>query len=211
MCRYTYTQQPLRNLLCNPYTGRLVIECEVTYGRTESAVTLQWVFRPANTMTVSILSSTGSKYTITPGASISLARSQLRVETLSDSDAGAYYCQIRFLNGSLATRSQEMDVFTSQVFSALNQPPCSQFTAQSTRLSTCALANGIGVPPSTPTQMASENTGGGGGGGGGLTNTRDIVLWTVVGGVALFIALAVLIVISLLFCNYMSSHYCCCS
>ncbi len=150
-CRYRYTQQPPRSLQCDPYAaGRLVTRCEVIFDPSEEAVEIRWVFVPSNnTDTISILSSsTGSKYVITPSTfavedSASIILSELRVEALSDADSGAYYCQIRFQNGSLAEQSRQLDLSPSQSFAEQQLSPCSRIVPQAVREELCALTGSV--------------------------------------------------------------------
>lgn len=206
MCRYRYTQQPPEDLQCNPYTTSVLItDCQVSYGSTEEGVTLQWTYTPFSTTTTtsptSVIPNNGVKYTIIPGLSTSLVRSQLQVASLTDSDSGSYSCQIRFQNGTLAIPSQALRLFPSAVFQAQSLQPCSGFTPQSEDTELCALTGeigagfspggGVGNVVTTTTNVGGGNSGGGGG---GLEGTTDVVLWSALGGVVIFIVLVILLV-----------------
>ena len=196
-CRYRYTRQPPTSLDCDPYpTGRLITSCEVRFGPQDESVTLQWVFRSLAIGTTSILSTTGTKYIITPRSSTSLVSSQLRVESLSDSDAGDYVCQVQFRNGSLANPSQELRLFSSEIFDSLRISPCSQFSPQDVSEERCALtATSVAFTPSSSSAIPQPTQPGGGSG-----VNRDVIVWSIVGGLAGFIVLLVLLAIGACLC-----------
>lgn len=142
----------MRNLLCNPYTtGRLIIACEVTYGRTDGSVNILWTFQSMGSVTSSILNSSETKYTIIPRRLTSFDRSQLQVNSLTDSDAGVYACQIQLFNGTRATPSQQLALFSPDVFSVQELAPCSRFEAQSETAEQCAIIDIIDNPLPTTT------------------------------------------------------------
>lgn len=148
MCQYRYTQQPPRYLPCNPYsTGRLITSCEVIFGQTEEPVSLQWVFTPASSNHHRV----DNKYALVEKSNSSIT-SQLNVETLSDADVGFYHCQVRFQNGSLAERSQLLDLFSSQIFEKLSLRPCPEFIPQAVQVEHCAFATTMASSPPCTTR-----------------------------------------------------------
>ena len=218
-CRYRYTQQPVRDLQCNPYTtGQLRLACEVSFSSRDPGVQLQWVILPAGeddddddqSVIVVDQSTFSSKYTVTPNIFSSLVRSEISVGSFQGADAGSYYCQVRFENGSLAMPSQRLDVFVEEVYESLRLGACS-LQVQSVRDELCALVGEVGEGEPLPgarttTTTAADdddgNPGNGGGGGGG--NDVDVVLWAVLGGVGVFIFLAVVLVF-----GAVMIHVCC--
>lgn len=209
-CRYSYIQQPQRNLLCNPHIRReLITECEVRYGSREVAVNIVWVFLPSQSST-SFLIRDGGKYSITPGSSNSLARSRLEVDQLTETDVGAYVCQIEFRNGTLTTSSQSLMLLTSDISNSRRFAECSESEAQSVRVETCALRGNIGSGLPRPGNLdGGENIRNGDGGGGDGDSSGggpdSFVIWTIVGALGGFIVLAIVVIIFIV-----CVQQCCC-
>ena len=151
-CRYLYTELPIVNLRCHPYdSGRLFTECAVTRGNGEEPINIEWVFQSADSIFRGFLSSS-STITITESFSTSLTqRSQLRIASPNDDNAGEYSCQIRFDNGTLAPASRALQLLPREVFDAQRLSPCSLTQAQSSSVEDCALqgfqsiGDGVGI------------------------------------------------------------------
>ena len=154
-CAYTYQEQPLTNLECNPYpNNRLSLSCEVR-GPAQVAFSIVWYWEPLNNQQSQRLSA--SKYGFTLSSSIDTSsqvyRSQLRVQQLNDNDAGWYYCQGNLSNGTLLIPSNRSFLaieseYTSDIVNASTCPD----RAQTTREPSCA---GIAIDSSTTASTVS--------------------------------------------------------
>ena len=154
-CAYTYQEQPLTNLECNPYpNNRLSLSCEVR-GPAQVAFSIVWYWEPLNNQQSQRLSA--SKYGFTLSSSIDTSsrvyRSQLRVQQLNDNDAGWYYCQGNLSNGTLLIPSNRSFLaieseYTSDVVNASTCPD----RAQTTRVRSCA---SIAIDTSTTASTVS--------------------------------------------------------
>ena len=193
------------DLQCSPYTaGRLRLACEVSFSSREQRVDLQWVIQSAEgaqPVRVVHQSAFSSKYTVTPNAFSSLVRSEISVASFQSTDAGSYFSQIRLENGTLAMPSQRLDVFVEDVYDSLGLGACS-LQEQSVRDELCALVGEIGdgeplpgIPiTTTDADVADDGNQGNGNQGDGGGSDGDVVLWAVLGGVGVFIFLAVMLV-----------------
>ena len=153
-CAYTYEEQPLTNLECNPYpNNRLILSCAV---RGPNLVSIDWFWEPLNTRQPQRLPSTQNKYSLVTQFSVSQSRSQLRVQQLNDNDAGWYYCQGNLSNGTLLILSNRLFLAVqSEYTGALNATTCPVET-QSTREPTCA---SIASSTATPNSIADGERG----------------------------------------------------
>ena len=160
-CAYTYQEQPLTNLECNPYpNNKLILNCGVR-GPAQVAVSIVWYWEPLNNQQPQRLSVTSSKYNlITRPPSLTFNSrallSQLRVQQLNDSDAGLYFCQTELSNGTQLTPSNRLflavqSVYASDVFNVSTCPD----RAQTTREPSCA---SIAIDSSTTASIVSTTT-----------------------------------------------------
>lgn len=176
------------------------------FGQTEDPVNIVWVFRPFQSSN-NILISDGLKYRITRGESFSLVRSRLMVETLSANDVGDYVCQIEFRNNNtLAMPSQSLILLSSERLSAQRFASCSQFEAQSVEMEECALRGAVGDGFPRPDGADSgDDARSGDNGSSGSSGISSTVIWSIVGGLAGFIVLAIIFIIFLVYVQQ-----CCC-
>ena len=139
-CAYTYQEQPLTNLECNPYpNNELRLTCEVQ-GPIEMAFSIVWYWDPLNSQQSQRLSSTG-KYDLDilsiTSTNSRTHLSRLRVQHLIDNDAGWYFCQGNLSNGTLLTPSNRLFLsIQSEYITALNASTCPD-GPQSTRVPSC--------------------------------------------------------------------------
>ena len=140
-CVYTYQEQPLTNLECNPYlNNKLILSCEVQ-GPLQIAFVIVWYWKPLTSQQPQRLSDI-SKYDFNVGSTFSgnrrAQRSQLRVQHLNDNDAGWYFCLGNLSNGTLLTPSNRLFLAVqSEYTSALNASTCPD-RALSTSVPSCA-------------------------------------------------------------------------
>ena len=137
-CAYTYEEQPLTHLECNPYpNSELILSCEVQ-GPAQLSFNIVWYWDPLNNQQSQRLSA--SKYGFSASSSINASSrafsSQLRVQQLNDNDAGWYYCQGNLSNGTLLTPSNRLFLAIESEY-VVNASTC-QDRAQTTRASSCA-------------------------------------------------------------------------
>ena len=152
------------------------------------------------TGSTTLISKDGSKYGGSVGGASGVVFDQLEVRTLSNADAGSYYCQVRFPgNGSFAVPSQQLALFTPEVFGG-RFPPCSGFSPNFVREELCAPAL-LATPPPPATSVTPQDGGGDGGNGagegrgsGGSGPTTDPALvWGLVTGAAIFMLAAIVL------------------
>ena len=158
-CAYTYQEQPLTNLECNPYpNNRLILSCAVR-GPAQVAFSIVWYWQPLNNQHPQRLSETskyGFRTSSSIGGSSQAFSSQLRVQQLNDNDAGWYYCQGNLSNGTLLTPSNRLFLameseYTSDVVNASTCPD----RAQTTRVRSCA---NIAIDSSTTASTVSTSS-----------------------------------------------------
>ena len=144
-CPYTYWEQPLTSLECNPYpNNQLILNCEVRGPPLMAFDVVVWYWEPINNPQPQILSST-SKYIIITnrpgnvGTNYRSRNSQMRVKQLNDSNAGWYYCRGNLSNGTLLTPSNKLLLANRSVYSSddFNPSTCPD-RAQTTREPSCA-------------------------------------------------------------------------
>ena len=162
-CAYTYEEQPLTNLECNPYpNNRLILSCAV---RGPNLVSIDWFWEPLNTRQPQRLPSTQNKYSLVTRFIMSQSRSQLRVQQLNDNDAGWYYCQVELSNGTLLTPSNRLFLAIQSEY-VVNASTCPD-RAQTTRVRSCAnisidsstTASIVSTPPPDPITDGNRGTG----------------------------------------------------
>ena len=153
-CAYTYQEQPLTNLECNPYpNNRLILNCEVQ-GPAQLSFSIVWYWNPLNNQQPQRLSDTRSKYNLitrhpSSASGFRVHSSQLRVQQLNDNDAGLYFCQGNLSNGTLLTPSNRLFLVIQSVY--FNDSTCPDM-AQTTRASSCA---NISIDSSTTASTVS--------------------------------------------------------
>ena len=127
---------------CNPYSrSRLTTRCALTSATNEEYVDfLRWDYVDESGNIQKLNGDQhGSKYTITETNEGSSVTSRLTVNNLRSSDRGSYYCQAQFSNGTSLARSQELNLFTSIVYTSNKVSPCNESKVASSLTSRCVL------------------------------------------------------------------------
>ena len=131
-CAYTYEEQPLTNLSCNPYQkNELRLNCEVQ-GPMEMGFSILWYRELSNGSQPQSLQ--GSRDDWISGG-FRFQRNRLHVQELN---AGQYYCQVNLSNGTLLTPSNKLLLDMKSAYSTdpVRNSTCQR--EQSMRLQSCA-------------------------------------------------------------------------
>ena len=140
-CVYTYQEQPLTNLECNPYPNdNLRLSCEVQ-GPAQLEFSITWYWMPLTSQQPQRLLNTGNyvlQFTRRSNGSFQSQRSRVQVRQLNDNDVGWYFCQPMLSNGSLLTPSNRLFLEMQSVYSVVNAPSCSLWAQFTTTAQSCA-------------------------------------------------------------------------
>lgn len=201
-CRYSYSVQPPRDLLCNPYlSNTLRLSCSVSYDSSEETLSLSWIHIPeSDPEGTPILLTEGEKYSIL----LTTFTSQLQIKNFGEMDAGRYSCQLVFENGSRTERSQELNLYQRLVFNNFDFSTTTCPQVQFTSETSCALMGeiGSGVDIGLSTPIATNDPSNNDGGNPPVIPGGRIEAWIIVVAVVLFIVIMlVMLVVCCVLCR----------
>ena len=155
-CAYTYEEQPLTSLECNPYpNSELILRCNIQ-GPPQMAFIIVWYWQPSNNQQPQRLSDT-RKYDLQTtsrrvASNYRVHGSQVRIQHLNDNDAGWYFCTGNLSNGTQLTPSNKLFLVMQSVYTdVVNASTCPD-RAQTTRVRSCA---SIAIDSSTTASTVS--------------------------------------------------------